>query len=922
MRRLWVLGAIFFASGASALVFETLWFRQAGLGLGNGIVASSLVLSAFMAGLALGGLFAARWLRRFRRPLLSYAALELAVAVSGPLLVVLLPDIGALFAPLARVFEHAPAVLHALRFSFAFVLLLVPSTALGMTLPVLVSAGTSAMPNFGSVLGFLYGINTLGAVVGVVGTETFLLESCGIRGSAFIAGAVDLAAAGAVIVVSRRDARQSKEAASSQSSGTLLPGQREASSQPSPVPIASPVLSVKRWPLYVAGFGSGMLLLGLEVVWLRFLMLFLNETPLIFAVVLALVLTGIAAGGFVGAWMARKNWASSTEASWVAYGAGILGVAAYRAFPHFAEGTLTPYQSAGTMARFAAVLVVPTAVASGVVFTLIGAALRRVSTSDVATAGRLLFYNTIGAALGSLLGGLALLPTIGMERSLFALLAAYGVVGLVLAFGGAAFERARLIAPALFALGCFGFPFGAMQRDYIRTSAARWQLPSDVLESVREGQTATLIHVVHRIHGKARFDHVATNAYSMTMNGFSGRRYMKLFAVLPLAVHPHVERALVVGYGIGNTAQTLTDTPELRAIDVVDVSTDMLEMSRRLVTRVGADPLADPRVRVHIEDARFFLRSTNERYDLITGEPPPPIMAGVVSLYTSEYFQLVYGRLRDGGMATYWLPMMNLSASSGKAIVRAFCDAFADCSLWRGTADNFMLLGTRNARGPVSDARFVAQWEDPKVSRELAAIGFEAPSQLGALFVGDADYLNALTSDTPPLVDDWPKRLGPPTDATESEALLAEWHDTRSSRSRFQDSRLVASLFPESLRRASLGEFEGQRLLDDLLSSSPTVARTTRVLHAVLHGVPHRLAPLLLLGSDPDVQRVLAQLTPAERTAPEWLPHVVAAELADRDLAGALATLERTPDDLLAMPDLRAYVRYAATRQEHADHRD
>lgn len=901
-------------------MFETLWFRQAGLALGNGIVASSLVLSAFMAGLALGGLFAARWLRRFKHPLLAYATLEIVVAVSGPLLVVSLPEVGVAFAPLGRAFEHAPAVLHALRFSFAFVLLLIPSTALGMTLPVLVSAGTGATPNFGAVLGFFYGINTLGAVVGVVGTEALLLESCGIRGAAFVAGVLELAAAGAVLVVSRRDARQFKEAGSSTSMGVPSPQEHEASSSPLlSTPNASPSPRAKAWPLLVGGFGSGMLLLGLEVVWLRFLMLFLNETPLIFAVVLALVLAGIAAGGFVGSWMARTNRATSTEASWAAYGAGILGVAAYRAFPHFAEGTLASYQSAGTMARFAAVLVVPTAVGSGVLFTLVGAALRRVSTSDVATAGRLLFWNTVGAALGSLLGGLVLLPTIGMERSLFALLATYGVLGLVLDFGGATFSKARVIAPLVFALACFGFPFGAMQRDYIRTSAARWQLPSDLLESVREGQTATLIHVVHRIHGKARFDHVATNAYSMTMNGFSGRRYMKLFAVLPIAVHPHVERALVVGYGIGNTAQALTDTPELRAIDVVDVSTDMLEMSRRLVTRRGADPLADPRARVHVEDARFFLRSTNERYDLITGEPPPPIMAGVVSLYTTEYFRLVYGRLRDGGMASYWLPMMNLSASSGKAIVRAFCDAFADCSLWRGAADNFMLLGTRSAHGPVSDERFVAQWENPDVRAELDAIGFEEPSQLGALFVGDADYLNALTADTPPLVDDWPKRLGPPTDATESEALLAEWHDTRASRSRFQDSRFVASSFPESMRRASLREFEGQRLLDDLLASSPTVARTTRVLHAVLRGVPHRLAPLLLLGSDPDVQRVLAQLTPTEREAPEWLPHVVAAELADRDIAGASTTLERTPDDLLAMPDLRDYVRYAATRQDHHD---
>src|SRR5262249_42645814 len=152
-----------------------------------------------------------------------------------------------------------------------------------------------------------------------------------------------------------------------------------------------------------------------------------------------------------------------------------------------------------------------------------------------------------------------------------------------------------------------------------------------------------------------------TNAYSMTTNGYLARRYMKFFVALPACLHPRLRRALVVGYGIGSTAEALVDDPDVERVDVAEISRDMLALSRPVQTRHHADPPDDPRVHVHIEDGRFFLEATHIRYDLVTGEPPPPVMAGVVNLYTTEYFRLVRDRLADGGMATYWLPMMNLT---------------------------------------------------------------------------------------------------------------------------------------------------------------------------------------------------------------------------------------------------------------------
>jgi len=201
-----VLCLIFFASGASALIFETLWFRQAGLALGNSIWASSLVLAGFMGGLAIGNAVAARLGHRLGDPVRAYALAEAAIALTGVGLVVLLPELAALLGPLARPLLDAPWLLNPLRLALALILLLVPSTAMGVTLPLLTKALTPGDAGFGTALGRLYGWNTLGALVGVVGTETLLLGALGVRGAALAAGALNLAAAGVAAWIARRRA--------------------------------------------------------------------------------------------------------------------------------------------------------------------------------------------------------------------------------------------------------------------------------------------------------------------------------------------------------------------------------------------------------------------------------------------------------------------------------------------------------------------------------------------------------------------------------------------------------------------------------------------------------------------------------------------------------------------------------------------
>src|SRR5258708_20027592 len=171
-----------------------------------------------------------------------------------------------------------------------------------------------------------------------------------------------------------------------------------------------------------------------------------------------------------------------------------------------------------------------------------------------------------------------------------------------------------------------------------------------------------------------------------------------------VAVHPEPGRALLISYGAGNTAQALLGEPQLRRLTVVDVPPEMLGVSP--VVHAKRDPLKDPRVQLILEDGRHYLRTRGEQFDIITAEPPPPVIAGVVNLYTREYFLAVAGRLAPGGLATYWLPAPQVKPEGAPAVGRAFCAGFPHCTLWARGQPDVILLGGPAFTNPPSTPPF------------------------------------------------------------------------------------------------------------------------------------------------------------------------------------------------------------------------
>ena len=574
----------------------------------------------------------------------------------------------------------------------------------------------------------------------------------------------------------------------------------------------------------------------------------------------------------------------------------------------------------------AAVLTIPTSFLSGILFTLTGAMLKRHLGPEARTVGLLTLSNTAGAGLGPLIAGFVLLPTLGMEMSFFVLSASYAAVAALLFAARAPRWRpvTRWVAAGLFLVVVVRFPFGLLENEYIDFPIRRsTPVPMETI-AFREGRSETLIYLRSEFLEQTLGYKLITDGYGMAGTFLGARRYMKLFVYWPVAMHANPRTALLISYGTGSTARALVETPGLERIDVVDTSREILEMSEIVYPESGRNPLDDERVRVHVEDGRYFLQTTRERYDLITGEPPPPKMGGVVYLYTREYFQLIHDRLTEGGINTYWLPVTNLTDDDARAIMRAYCDVFEDCSLWAGFRLNWMLAGSRNAWWERSDASFARQWSEPDAGTELRMLGFESPAQIGATFLADSETLAELTSDLPPLTDDRPKRLSDHhSGLTRGVDVFRSWMNTSVVAERFARSAFMQRAWPESLRSETREAFEYQRIVNEIYAKPPierTAGQRMADLHALI-GTNLRTLVLWEIGLGSDEMRIIEGLLAAGNAPPAMAFPMAARAMAIRDFsaaAGHFAIARRGGGQEARALQLQLYALCMAGRKEEA----
>ena len=431
--------------------------------------------------------------------------------------------------------------------------------------------------------------------------------------------------------------------------------------------------------------------------------------------------------------------------------------------------------------------------------------------------------NTTGAMLGSAIGGLFLLPLAGVEYSFFILSATCGFTALITAYAQQLWKeknsKLRIIGGlTVCTAALLIFPFGFMKNFYLDLTLPSGILNSEKRVAYKEGLSETIQYLQRNLLQKPIFHRLVTNSLTMSGTNLRSKRYMKFFVYLPVALNQHMEDALLICYGCGSTAKALTDTSTLQHIDFVDISKDVFEMNNVVYPDPITNPINDPRVNIHVEDGRFFLATTGKSYDLITAEPPPPINTGVVNLYTQEYFELLYNRLKPGGIVTYWLPVYQLEEDETKAILKAFCNAFPSCSLWTGAELDWMMVGIKDPLVIGNEEQISKQWKDPKVLDEMQSLGFVEPSQLGAFFIADGDQIQKWIGDTPPLRDNYPKRLSADIYRDIPLGTYYSYMAPDQCRNRFNNSRHINSLLPEVLLKKTQPYFPLRKTIDNLLA--------------------------------------------------------------------------------------------------------
>jgi predicted membrane-bound spermidine synthase len=847
----------FFLSGAAALLFQVVWLYRCGLVFGSSVTALSLVVSAFMAGLAAGNGIAAWAGDRLTRPLVFYAALEICAGVTGLGATALLPHLTSTVVAAVHASGGSSVLLNVLRGLLAFTLLALPTTAMGITLPLVVRAMCRPGDRLGAALGTLYGWNTAGGVAGVLAGEVVLIARVGVGGTAWIA-ALTNGVAGLL--------------------GWMVTGQafdlpdEEAGVPPSRRASRTSAAPVSAYRLLACTAICGALLLGLEVIWFRFLSMYVLITTLATSTMLAVVLAAIAVGGFVAGQLLRRRPAPAGAITAACGVAGCWLILSYVLFQVATSGTQV--ESPWRVAQFTLVLVGPTALTSGVIFTLVGEALQAHAGGAATTTGALALANTLGALVGAPLAAFLLLPATGMQGAIFVSAIGYAVAGVFATrwqLTTRAVSQRAWMSPAIsitaVALALVLFPFGLGDRYFLRVADVYADDGSRIV-ATREGPSETLFVMQQQWKGTPVYSRLITNGFSMSGTALQGQRYMRAFVYYPMLLHAGpIRRALVICYGVGVTAAAATQLPSVDTIDVAEISRDVVAMSD-VIYKPGERPLQDPRVHLHIEDGRLFLQATPDRYDLITGEPPPPRTPGAVNIYTREYFQLIYDRLAEGGMATYWVPVARPQPGTDvNTIIRAFCDVFADCSLWNATPFDLMLLGSRHGeQGPGADA-FTRSWVTPGLEARLREVAFERPEQIGATFVGDAAYLSELTASTPPLTDDFPQLLRPGTRPSLSDPrygldpfvtqMYESVLDPVRARAAFAASRFVRRLWPPDLIEATLPAFSEQAMINRVYWEGGRPVALIRDLHAALTSTRLRTLPLWILGSDDVKQRLI-----------------------------------------------------------------
>ena len=730
-----IILSLFFLSGVASLGLEIVFRRELALYVGSEVAATSLTLATFLGGLAVGAALFGRVADRPGRPLRLYAMLELGVGVTGVLAVTALTQgRELLLAPVRAAGSGLSGSLVAAAIAAA--LLLPPTILMGGTLPALTRYALRGGGRLLGPLALLYGANTLGAALGAALAGFFLFEAIGVSATGWLSASLALLVGALALAL---DAR----------SGVRLPAaateilERRSANGAIVVAIAA-----------VGGAAA----LGYEVVWTRLLVLPLRSYAYSFSLMLSLFLLGLVLGALTLARFEGRIHDALKALAVVQLASGAFVAASVVWLPKLLTA---PSEGGGFAALLwsgllrAGPVVLPPTVLCGMALPLAIRAFSGAKGGAGNAVGTVYAANTVGAIAGALVSGLVLLPALGASRSLALLAtlgASAGAIAALVAWGRTVQGWTAVAIVAASALVILVPP-----RPYIEAFSRTGRGPGSAGETLfyREGATDT-VAVVRREYGFRDPDakSVLVNGIAMTATVKPVWRYMAAEGHLPALFAPVPTRGLVICVGTGITLGALASHESVNAIDAVDLSESVLA-ALPVFDRENRAAYRDPKVRILNADGRHVLERSDQRYGLITLEPPPPIVAGSVHLYTFDFYRLCRARLDTGGVVAQWLPLHAQSLASAKATARTFLDAFPYVQLWLPSIRDAVLIGSEQPlRLNLENVR--AAYASPATRASLDAAYFETPEALLGTYLLDRAGVARWSAGADLITDDRP----------------------------------------------------------------------------------------------------------------------------------------------------------------------
>jgi spermidine synthase len=729
----------FFLSGAAGLIYQVAWSKALALIFGHTAYAIATVLAVFMGGLAAGSAFFGRWSKSRTEPILLYSRIEFLAGALGALSLAGLAAVRFLFVAGYSHIGSTPALLLALKFFGAAIVLFLPTFLMGGTLPVLVYGVTRNRAELAGRVSQLYWVNTLGAFVGTLLAGFVLLPALGLRLTVAVAVVLNIAAgliAWRIKIDPESPPRRARDIAPTKTSAKQLQQQ------------------VGPRFLLILFAVVGATAFAYEIAWTRLLAIEIGSSTYAFTLILAAFLAGTVIGSVIfqrssrGSRQVTVTTFSRTQ-TWI----GFAALAALVLF-HWIPSVIPPLlrsteQTFGGLvlaqAVTCALTVLPMATVFGfnfpAVLVLLGGA-TETNTGGASVIGRAYAANTFGAIGGSLIAGFVLVPWLGSFR----VIAATAAVNILLAVVLECFWPPLRIPSLAVNFACLvlalllGFSLFFRNQSLQSLSAALYGNTFQGRLTLQEiAATNDLVFSAEGVNDSIaviRSDNYEALRINGKVDASTGdARTQLLLGHVGAVFHPAPRRVLIIGFGSGMTVSAVARYPDVERIDCVEIEPAVIRASPYLQT-LNRGVLSDPRLNLIFDDARNFLLTSRDKYDLIISEPSNPWIAGIATLFTTEFYDAVRHRLAPGGMFVQWVQAYSLAPDDLRMIVGTLAPHFPELTLWRGEGPDLLLLG-RTDPTPFEFNRLRALWHLPALRKDFESVEVRQPEGLVAYFLLD-----------------------------------------------------------------------------------------------------------------------------------------------------------------------------------------